>query len=111
MSAPAETRFVFSLIEMSPLHQPPGQKLREDLADAGPVVCQFARRRAVHFRGSAVIEVVAIELNLMVGIDFYRFYFRLLLVRISYPAVLSVPVLADLVAVVELDFDVDGQDE
>src|SRR5580704_17637764 len=111
MAAPAETRFLFSFIPISPLHQPPGQKLSEELPDTSPVVRQFARRSAVSFYGSAVIELVAIELNLVIRIDFHRFQFRFLLIRIPHPAFLPVPVLADPFAILELDLDVDRKDE
>src|ERR1700758_1652755 len=84
---------------------PPGHRLAHPLRREQPVRRELMRWLCVRFYKPAVVEVIAIELNRVIRVDFRRQYLGLLLIPEAYPAVLTIPVLADLFAVVELDLD------
>src|ERR1700680_1744409 len=100
MPAPLPSRLLFSAIFFSVLVRfrlaywlncPPRQELAQPLGQKEPVVPDFARRLRVGFHGVAVVEVVAVELNLVIRINLGRNHLGLLLVPESFPAALPVP--------------------
>src|SRR6202035_2574350 len=90
---------------------PPTQNLAEALGKKQPVIRYFVCRLCIGFDRIAVVEVVAVDLHGMVGIEFRRHSLSFFLVAESRPTALSVPVLANLFPIVELDFHLDGHYE
>src|SRR5260370_12097499 len=98
---------VKSLCINSSLNRPPCQRLAHPLAHEQPVVRNFASWLAVGLSGVAIVEVVAVNLDLVVRINLRRRDFRFLLIRTKPgPAAHAVPVLTNLVAILELDLHI-----
>src|SRR5258708_23364513 len=90
---------VKSLCIYSSLNRPPGQRLAHPLGNKHPVVGHFARGLAIRLSGVAVVEVVAVNVDLVVWINLRRRDFCFLLVRTQpCPAAPSLPGPANLLA-------------
>ena len=89
----------------------PCQDLAEPLIEKCAEIVELAIGFAVAERGVAVVEFVAIEQNLMSGVDFGGDYFVVAIVGVADPAVAAVPVFGYGFAVLEADLQVDGHYE
>src|SRR5207248_8268486 len=76
------------------LHCPPGKKLARDLGEKEPVVRDFIGGTGVRLNDEAVVELVAVELDRVVGIDLGRDDLGLFQITKPRPATLPIPVLA-----------------
>src|SRR5437879_9630159 len=98
---------VKSLCIDSSLNRPPGQRLAHPLGHKQPVVGHFSRWLAIGLSSEAAVEVVAVNVDLVVGINLRRRDFCFLLVRTQpCPATRSVPVLANFFAILKADLHV-----
>src|SRR5258708_28385827 len=70
-----------SLCINSSLNRPPRQRLADPLGHKQPVVRNFARRLAIGLSGVAIVEIVAVNLYFVVGINLRRRDHGFLLVR------------------------------
>src|SRR6266576_102428 len=112
MRRPAEIRLPSSVIEnLTLLNQPPGEELCKCLAHEIPVVGQLARGLGPGFGGAAVVEVVAIKVHFVFRVEFHGFDLRFLQIGELNPAVLPVPLFAERLPIVELDFKIDRKDK
>src|SRR5215469_14717985 len=69
---PAEIKFLSSsFIRNSLLHQPPSEQLSEALTQERPVVCQLAGGSRLRLSRATVVEVVSIQVDQMIRIDFH----------------------------------------
>src|ERR1700686_4137786 len=112
MARPLPSRVRFSRSEKgvcidSSLNCPPRQRLAYPLCDEQPIVRQLVRRLGIGVGHRAFVEIVAVDLYRMGGIEFRRNDLCFFLITKSRPAALPVPVLADLLTIVELDFHFD----
>ena len=76
------------------LYRPPSQGLAYELGDEQEVIRYFVRGFVVGFDPETVVEVVAIDLHGVVGIDFRGDHLCFFQIAEPGPAALSVPVLA-----------------
>src|SRR4029077_426409 len=89
----------------------PGEQLRNPLAGKAPDVRQLFCGAAVGFHDVAIVEEIAVQPDLMDGIDFRGYDLSLAVVDITSPAVAAIPMLGYRLLVVESDLDVNRKYE